>query len=210
MQESWITDGIHDGADDPRTLRALRRLRTRDHYLQLCDHPMSGEIFSDLVTFVETAIIWPSASIEERWAITALPSTGRTRYFRRLVTVNCGMVEAFAIFEDRTDDSVYWFLNVDPAAFTPEELPADLCDTYSLVDNHTSVGRVGRIENGAAGTLASWFEETPCLAPAARTLALGLMRKSPAMFARVHCDDLGDDVLAALADSRAAEHATTP
>ncbi len=198
VQASWANGEPQIHPDDQRMLIAKRRQATRSKYEQLTQVPAAGEVFADLVTYVNRVIPWPSATDGRFWTISAMPLTSRSRDVQRLVTINCGRVETFVVFEDRHTHEAWWFLNIEHGIMKRRDLPEDLRETFDEVDGYRTAGIVDRIDSGAAGSLVAWFDETPALEKAARQLALGLMRKGPSLFARFHCDDLVDDVLLAI------------
>lgn len=199
MQESWVTGAAPDPSEDPRTAIARRRLAMRPRYQRLLTHPQADMILADLTAYVRDAIIWPSHTVEARWTVSVFPSTGRSRDQQRVICVNCGLVETFVVLEDRTTQECFWFMNLDPAAIRSRDLPRELRPCYETTEGYRSAGKIGRLVLDTAGDIAELMEEVPALKKGARSLALGLMRKQPAMFARSHCDDLADDILVALA-----------
>ncbi len=203
VQANWADGEPQVHPDDQRMLIAKRRQATRAKYEQLAQVPAAGEVFADLVTYVSRVIPWPSTTDGRFWTISAMPSTNRTRDGRRLVTVNCGRVETFVVFEDRQSHEAAWFLNVEHGVARRRDLPRDVRSRFFTDDGYRTAGIVDRIDGGAAGSLAAWFDETPALERAARQLALNLMRKGPSLFARFHCDDLVDEVLLAIEEDAA-------
>ncbi len=198
VQASWANGEPQIHPDDQRMLIAKRRQATRSKYEQLTQVPAAGEVFADLVTYISRVIPWPSATDGRFWTISAMPLTNRTRDGQRLVTVSCGKVETFVIWEDRHTHGAEWFLNIEHGVVRRRDMPPDVRGRFSTVDGYRTTGVVDRIDSGTAGSLAARLNETPGLEKAARQLALGLMRKGPSLFARFHCDDLVDEILLAI------------
>lgn len=204
IQETWVDDSFDPHPDELRLMIARRRRAMRGRYERLRSTPGFDEAFADLVAYVRSSIIHPSHTDGRFWTVSALPSTGREKGLRRLFTVNCGNVETFVVFQGSEDESPWWFLNVDPAKLATKKssLPARFKQCVSN-GSYRSTGPVKHIE-GYCGQLEEYLRDFPSLAPAARSLALGLMRSGQSLFAKYHCDDLADDILVALSDATSA------
>lgn len=202
IQISWTAGAPRTHPDDLRMLTARRRRATRKKYAALQEHRGFADVFTDICTYVDRVIAWPSATDGRFWTLTALPSTGRSRQSQRLACLSCGRVETFVVLEDRESGQLWWFLNMEHGVVSRSSLPHDLQDALTFSDNYRTVGTVDQVFGGVAGSLASWLDETTNLETASRQLALNLMRKGPSLFARFHCDDFVDDVLLALEEDR--------
>lgn len=198
VQIGWAQGEPQTHPDDLRMLIAKRRQSTAAKYRALQEIPSFDDVFADVCTYIGRAIPWPSTTDGRFWTVSAMPGTSRTRELQRLVTVNCGKVETFVVFEDRSTHEAWWFINLEHGVMNKTDLPTELLECCSTTDGYRSAGRVDVINGGIAGSLADWFDDTPGIEIAARQLALNLMRKGTSWFARWHCDDLVDDVLLAL------------
>lgn len=201
LQVSWVTDGIQDHTDDDRTLRARRRISYRSKYQTLAARPDYQMLLDALTAYVGAAIVWPSHTVERYWTVSALPSTNRRRGFRRLITVSCGKVETFVVYELGDDPSPSWFMNVDAGHVARPDMPRGQGLRYCEGQAYASLGTIGRIEGTGLGAIPAMLGLSPHVSKAARTLALGLMRRQPTLFSRFHCDDLADDILVAMSQN---------
>lgn len=202
VQSTWVQGGPQPHPDDTRMLIAKRRAASARKYRELRDLASFPEVFSDVCTYVDRVITWPSATDGRFWTLTALPGTGLCAERRRLAAVSCGKVETFVVFEDRTTHETWWFLNMEHGVLRRSDLPPEFRDMLDTDAHYRTTGRIDRLLGGACGSLASWFDESPQLLTAARELALNLLRKGPSLFARFHCDALVDDVLLELNRAR--------
>jgi len=124
------------------------------------------------------------------WGVSAMPSTSRTKDRHRLFTVNAHNVELLYLMHYPHENETDAILNVTSSVVTPRDR-RDLeirrqtgyrsyrdCETITL----------------PAGKIAEVLERLSVLT-AARTMALGLMRRGPSNVAKFHSDALLDEVL---------------
>lgn len=198
MQESWLQDGVFEPGEDRYTQVAERRVRERKKFSKLAAHPQYAQIFEALVVFISKCIIWPPVTVEERWTVSAMPSTYIGPDFRRLAVINCGLVEALVFSESKQSHWVSGYVNVSPHVFKVEEFPPMYWGRYVTTDFYKSAGVVGKLHFESIDELQEWLETCPNFVKACRAFTLGQMRKQPSLFAKGHCDHLADDLLIAL------------
>ena len=189
-QAEWL-DGVQPAYPlDERTRAAERRRRTRAKFEALVGHPAYPEALEDLAAYVHEVIPWPSVTGGLYWGVSAMPSTSRTKDRHRLFTVNAHNVELLYLMHYPHENETDAILNVASSVVTPRDR-RDLeirrqtgyrsyrdCETITL----------------PAGKIAEVLERLSVLT-AARTMALGLMRRGPSNFAKFHSDALLDEVL---------------
>lgn len=193
VQIGWTQGEPQTHPDDLRMLLAKRRRNTAAQYRELQETPSFQDVFADVRTYFNRVIPRPSTTDGRFWTVSARPITNRTRKDQRLVTITCGKVETLVIIEDRSTHETWWFINLEHGALKKSDLPKELRECLSTTGWYRSAGHVDVIDEGVAGSLADWFDDTPGMEIAARQLALNLMRKGTSWFARWHCDELVDE-----------------
>ena len=175
---------------DERTRAAERRRRTRAKFEQLAAHSAYPEALQDLSSYVHGVIPWPSVTGGLYWGVSAMPSTSRTKDRHRLFTVNAHNVELLFLMHYPHENGTEAILNVASSVVTPR-------DRRGLkIRRQTSYRSYRDCETITlpAGKIAEVLERLSVLT-AARTMALGLMRRGPSNFAKFHSDALLDEVL---------------
>ena len=186
-QEAWL-NGVDPTSDlSERVGAADGRPRGGTGYLELRDRPYYSALLDLLAGYVRQVIPAPAETEQRFWYITAMPSTGRTKAWRRVCALTVNNVETLVIGETTEPEAVYveGFLNVAPEF----KLPPDLEVTQN---EYRTVGPVQNIWSDLASFGA--VVEEPLVRDAARTCVMGLMRKGTSMMGRYHSWSLADDV----------------
>ncbi len=154
-------------------------------------HPQLMEALKSFATYLYSVIPFPHETEGRGWALSAWPSTNRTRNHRRLCTLSIQNVELLFLFEDRSETGAWeqeMVLNVAPT----------LPDASKLADlfNDGAYRTAGPVKTAY---LAGWHDldyvlSDPDVLLAARELALGQLRKGRAMFSCFHSEALADEV----------------
>ena len=124
------------------------------------------------------------------WGVSPMPSTSRTRERHRLFTVSAHNVELLYLMHYPGDGETDAFLNVSSGIMTARDrsgLTIDRRPRYRSYRNCEGIAL-------PAGVMSEVLER-PSVLTAARSMALGLMRRGPSNFAKFHSDALLDDVL---------------
>lgn len=188
-QAEWLS-GVQPAYPlDARTLAAERRQRTRPKFEQLAALDHYPEVLADLATYIHAVIPWPSTTGGLYWGVSAMPGTARTKGRRRYFTVNAHNVELLYMNHFSDDGTTESVLNVDKKKLSR----ADRRELYISETSYRSYPDAVSIyvTLGAMGELY----ERPTVLAAARSMALGLMRRGPSNFAKFHSDDLLDQML---------------
>lgn len=188
-QAEWLSGVLPAYPVDARTMAAERRQRTRPKFEQLAALDHYPELLADLSTYIHAVIPWPSTTGGLYWGVSAMPSTARTKARRRYFTVNAHNVELLFMQHFSDDGTTESVLNVDGKKLTR----ADRRELYITKGYYRSYpdAEALYVPLGAMNELY----ERPTVLAAARSMALGLMRRGPSNFAKFHSDDLLDAVL---------------
>ncbi|MDR2372569.1 MAG: hypothetical protein LBD77_00395 [Bifidobacteriaceae bacterium] len=172
-----------EAQDRPTATEAWRKLKMHDDY---------DGIVQTLALYVAYVINpRPDQTEGKGWYLSALPSTSRSRDHHRLAALSINNVEALVIMEGRESGAQPWeafcFMNTAPVAVPRWAAPETEAGYYKTTGKVTTV--FARL----------WPDLSPLLLDrqmlqAARSLAHGLLRKGPGMFARFHNYHLADDV----------------
>ncbi|MGP5412083.1 GIY-YIG nuclease family protein [Brachybacterium paraconglomeratum] len=188
-QAEWLS-GVRPAYPlDERTLAAERRQRTRPKFEQLAALDHFPEVLADLSTYIHAVIPWPSTTGGLYWGVSAMPGTARTKERRRYFTVNAHNVELLFMHHFSDDGTTESVLNVDGTKLSR----ADRRELYITEGYYRSYPDAEALYV-PLGAMAELYERPTVLA-AARSMALGLMRRGPSNFAKFHSDDLLDAVL---------------
>lgn len=188
-QAEWLS-GVQPAYPlDARTLAAERRQRTRPKFEQLAALGHFPEVLADLSTYIHAVIPWPSTTGGLYWGVSAMPGTARTKERRRYFTVNAHNVELLFMHHFSDDSTTESVLNVDGTKLSR----ADRRELYITEGYYRSYPDAEALYV-PLGAMPELYERPTVLA-AARSMALGLMRRGPSNFAKFHSDDLLDEVL---------------
>ena len=197
VQEEWLQGRtIHPELGD-RGRIALQRKRTRKKYDVLSARADFPDLLAALASYVAECIPWPHQTEHRFWSVTSLPSTGRRADWRRLTALSINSLEVLVLGELRNTGGAWrpgGFVNIAaldviPQAFTEWVRPAD----YSSL----APGSVTSMEVESFEEVAALLAD-PAIAGAARSLAMGQLRKGRGLFAQFHDFNLADDIFAAL------------
>ncbi|WP_124106152.1 GIY-YIG nuclease family protein [Kocuria tytonicola] len=194
-QAEWLTAGAdYQGlAVDPhRTRVARRRMRSRQNLDRLMRHPKAHQVISAVAAYVGKVIPSPDLGEGGLWTLTAVPGTSRGPTNRRLATLSIQNVEVMFLGEHK-DEAGEWrpysVLNISDRG----ELPDDVSGHFEAHNGYRSAGTVR----------AAWLEglhaipellDIPEVLLAARSLALGQLRKGRGAFSGYHNDAFADAV----------------
>jgi hypothetical protein len=187
QQEEWL-DGVDPHADfTDRCMAAESRDHTGKNFATLVAHPHYEVILNVLAAYIRQVIPAPDMTEKKYWYVSAMPSTGRTSTWRRIAAITVNNVETLVTGETTENGEVYLdgFLNVAPGLRLPSTL--DVIET-----TYRTVGEVQTIRSQAA--FLEFAVHHPLVRDAARTTAMGLLRKGTSMMGRYHCTPLADDI----------------
>jgi hypothetical protein len=177
-------------AEDTRAAAdAWRKLNKRDGY--------DGIVLTLALYLAHVVNPRPDQTEGKGWYLSALPSTNRTRDHHRLAALSVNNVETLVIMEGRETSAQPWdtfcFMNTAPVAMPRWAAP----DTET--GHYKTTGAVTRVFARLWPDLGPLLLDRQAL-QAARSLAQGLLRKGPGMFARFHNYHLADDVFGCVQD----------
>lgn len=210
VQAAWLQVTAADDEpveiDDQRTLIAQRRIRTRARLDELRTHPRFEDVLESVASYVAFVIPWPHETEGMQWTLTALPSTSRGRDNRRLATLSIQNVEVLVLGEGREPNGEwepYTFMNT---AVMPN-VPSELAHVLDEVEGYRSAGIVHQF-NAAGHDVVGELLGIPEVRLAARSLALGQLRKGRSVLSRHHNDAFADEVFAKIGQwaERMSEH----
>lgn len=189
-QAEWL-EGVQPSYPmDERTRAAERRIHTRTKFDEFMAHPAQATAIEDLTAYVNAVIPWPAATGGLYLGVSAMPSTSRTRDRRRLFTLNAHNVELYYLMQFSNPSEMIGILNVDSSIIhrtDRRELIVERHSRYRSYPDCTAITVMG-------GEIEEVLSRPSVLA-AARSMALGLMRRGPSNFAKFHSDELLDRVL---------------
>jgi len=200
VQAAWLeVEATNEGPvdlDEQRVLIAQRRIRTRTRLDELRAHTRFQDVLESVAGYIAFVIPWPHQTEGMQWTLTALPSTALARDNRRLATLSIHNVEVLVLGESRDADGQwhpYTFMNTGLMS----RVPSEIAHLVSKVDGYRSAGRVHRIEVAGCDAVLDLLS-IPRVRLAARSLALGQLRKGQSVFSRFHNDAFADEVFAKL------------
>lgn len=189
-QSEWL-EGVRSAYPlDERTRAAERRRRTHPKYEEVAAQPRFAEVLDDLTAYIDAVIPWPSATGGLYWGVTAMPSTARAPGRRRLYTVNAHNVELLYVMHFAEGDKIIGILNVHSGIVSPADrrgLSIERQPNYRSFQDCEDI----QFSLGEMPDLLSRLT----VVQAARSMALGLMRRGPSNFSKFHSDALLDEVL---------------
>ena len=198
-QAEWLTaDADYDGLTMPpqRSELARRRMRSRQKLDQLMRHPWGDEVISAVAGYVAAAIPSPDLGEGTLWTLTAMPSTARSAVNRRLATLSIQNVEVLFLGEHK-DDTGEWAPYSVLTVGAQGELPGEIAAFFEEHERYRSAGPVRSVKVAGFHPVPQLLE-IPEVLYAARSLALGQMRKGRAVFSRFHNDAFADAVFASV------------
>lgn len=195
IQSAWLSATVDDDdvvIDEHRASLAQRRILSRSRLDLLRQHPLFNDVLESVAVYVALVIPWPDLTEGRLWTLTALPNTARRLDNRRLATLSIQNVEMLFLGEARGDDGQwesYTVLNTAVAT----DLPDSIAQLPRVHDGYRSTGAVHQFD--LVGSNVTWdMLEVPEVRRAARSLALGQLRKGRGAFTRHHNDAFTDEV----------------
>lgn len=190
VQLEWMAGQTDPVVIGERGQLAAQRRRTALKHRELSARSDYKLLVAALARYVQECLPWPHQTEGRFWTVTSLPSTGRTRQWRRCAALSVHNVEMLVLGEWREDAIQEWqpsgFLNVDTS------LP--LGPQRRARNNHyRSTGPVNTIKFDAWTELMALLDERQ-VASAARSLAGHMLRKGNSLFAQFHDFHLADDI----------------
>ncbi|GEO96987.1 GIY-YIG nuclease family protein [Kocuria turfanensis] len=186
-QERWL-DGVTPDIDvSGRCTQADGRDRSGKNFTALALRPYYDVLLDILAAYVRHVLPAPESTEKTFWYVSAMPSTGRTSTWQRVAAITVNNVETLVIGETTENGRVFLdgFLNVAPGLRLPSTLNVELVE-------YRTVGQVQTIRAEAAFLEFAVYH--PLVRDAARTTAMGLLRKGTSMMGRYHCVPLADDI----------------
>lgn len=205
VQAEWLTADMESGEiqlGQLRPLLARRRIASRQKFEQLRSHPLYEQVLLSVAFYVAMVIPWPDQTEGRHWTLTAFPGTARSGSNRRLTTLSIHNVELLIIGEAREEDEPWEAYTLFNTALIPM-MSKSLRPFAEITDNYKSAGTLHTFSARGADALADLLT-VPEVMRAARSLALGQLRKGRAVFSRFHNDAFADEVFA-LIDTLLAE-----
>lgn len=165
------------------------------NYERLRAHPAFAVIVDGFADHIAMAIPHPHLTERRFWTVSAMPSTNRTSENQRLAALSINVAEVLVVNECRYDGEPFseWLTHLPVAAGLPAPVEAGL-ERY-CVEVHSDFH--------SCGPLATYYSATPlprspALLQAARSHAIGLLRKGQTINHRSHNTLLADDLFAAI------------
>jgi hypothetical protein len=197
VQAAWLDGDTGPLSIGDRGRVARQRQRTEANFRCLQAHLEFGNTVAAVAAYLRVCIPWPHVTEGRFWVVTSMPSTARSSAGHRLCALSINNVEVLVIGEVRDDDGGWQptgFLNL---AMEPD-IWSEAGDLYSVeLGHYDKVGDVQRIEFASPEEVEDLLA-LPGVAAAARTLAVGLLRKGTSLFGRFHDYHLADAVFAQL------------
>jgi hypothetical protein len=195
VQLEWMAGQTEPVVIGERGQLAAQRRRTAVKHRELSARSDHEELVEALAIYVRECLPWPHQTEGRFWTVTSLPSTGRTRQWRRCAALSVHNVEMLVLGEWRDNASHKWhpsgFLNVDAS------LPAGR-QLQTRMNSYRTTGPVMRIQFDAWAEVVTLLKDEE-VAPAARSLAGHMLRKGNSLFAHFHDYHLADDIFMHLA-----------
>ena len=202
-QAEWLTaDEDYTGlrVDPQRIALARRRLRSRNKLDQLMCHPQGDAVVAAVAAYISAVIPSPDVGEGTSWTLTAMPHTSKGPRNRRLATLSIHSVEVLFLGEWRGDAGEwvpYTVLNIGPHG----DLPAEITALVTTHGRYRSAGTVRSVELDGFHAVPELLR-IPGVLRAARSLALGQLRKGRGAFSRFHNDAFADTVFASMSGGK--------
>lgn len=197
-QADWLTatpESVEVEVNDQRVALAQRRIRSRAQFEKLRAHPRYEQVLASVATYVALVIPWPEQTEGRSWTLTALPATSKRPDHRRPVTLSIHTVEMLYLGEWRENDEWLPYSVLNTAMM--QSVPAELAGLTKATEGYRSAGRLQRFDLDGHDVLGDVLSH-PSVLRAARSLALGQLRKGRGVLSRFHNDAFTDEVFAQL------------
>ncbi|MDG3015841.1 GIY-YIG nuclease family protein [Speluncibacter jeojiensis] len=194
----FATSHQHDAA--PRLDDVDQRLKTVVKFKELSALQEFDAIADGVRAYVQACVPAPRTTERHLWALTSLPSTGKTRRLRRLSALSVGPVETLVVLEitDENDRMVGGFLNLAPPRGKDKVLLAASVARHRFAHEDTDV-------YANAGLVTQlWFDDMAMLEQMmrskvivrlARNLTVSLMFKGRTSYGHYHDFNLADHMV---------------
>ena len=189
-QHSWLAGESLNFSLGERTIDERQRQRTAAKYRELTQHPVYPAIVEAMAAYVCRCVPLPHLTERSFWSVTSLPATPSGKA-KRLAALTINNVEVLVFLRDGKgpQSTVYGFVNI--ALYSRVSLSARRSTTFEA---YQSVGEVQQVHFHDVASLRHVLDS----GSAARTLAMGLLRKGRGMMARFHDYNLADEIFAEL------------
>jgi hypothetical protein len=97
-----------------------------DKYRELQRHPAYPDVRTAVAAYIHRTIPNAMTTHPTSWNVSCLPSTRKTKWRRRLLTLNCAWLETLYVEESLPDGAIAVTINTDiPSGSSDENLPID-------------------------------------------------------------------------------------
>ncbi|MBP1466261.1 hypothetical protein EYB53_011145 [Candidatus Chloroploca sp. M-50] len=200
-QQRWLASplDLDHGVRPP--VSPEQRMKQASKLKRLQQRPDADRLIACWRTYLTHCIPRPAATEPAYWSISCLPSTNISTS-PRLACFNINVMEMFVVGYFKEDPRLLWaFLNVSMEGFAemyaqPEQFEAAHPEASFEPSNYEAAGHDQlRLRVDGLDQLERLIAD-PGVQYAARLLNLHLMRKRTNLYARYHCYDLADLLLA--------------
>ena len=98
-QTEWLESNAAEPTDAPRYVEGARSAASLSRFQKLAKHDDFEHLIDAAANFIAIAIPWPRQTEGRLWTATAMPSTGRSTAWHRLVTISAQNAEILVIGE---------------------------------------------------------------------------------------------------------------
>lgn len=201
--EEWLTDDSGVLVLDNRGKIAAKRLETKQYYETLASHDDFTEVVKTFSEYIRMCIPWPHKTEGNFWAISSMPTTGKTARAHRLGALCINSAEVLVLGETRQDKEEPWkpsgFMNLAPSAELEANGIPESIGVLERVDYASVAGGVLQLRFDGYKPLQEALA-IPEVLKAASKLAIGMLRKGPSLYRRYHDYNLSDDIFRYLED----------
>lgn len=196
-QEKWLAAA--GSVPDESTRRQDLQLRAAHHaaYQRLEASGYLADVVQVFRPYIGLVVPYPRRTERDFWAVSAMPSTNRTRRHQRLAALSINNVETLVMY--RYDEETYGFLNLSKSVFVDmsggsEE--AELrAEGYAVEDAEYRIGAGDIVRIDSQPEMLSALLSRPAVVDAAKHLNLNLMRRGRSFQWRWHNYELADLLL---------------
>ena len=178
-------------------MRSFERLTNRDYW---------SDLLALLAAYVDETIPAPDSTVHVRWVATAMPSTGGTRGYRRIMAISCQNLETLVVFDE--GKGPWGFVNMREM----DSLGRKVCRRFRSFSHgfhiwpadYQAARGVSRVQFDGLRELSALLSRKDFLDSCYR-LNIELMRKGPTMFSRFDNPPLVRAILSAVEKRHASE-----
>lgn len=186
IQQQWLEareDFQPSQISNKRVEIAKSRETKNEKFQALAEHPFGEAVIETVAEYVHQVIPFPEQTEHYLWTVTAMPSTNKRKNHQRLAILSIQNVEMLYIFEELENDEWLPYTAINTAVI--ENIPSEFEGYMDVHGSYRTAGEVNQIFYQGIYGIQDFFEK-PEILQAARSLALGQMRKGRAMFSRFH------------------------